>query len=114
MLGWDSIVEFAMSLPHVTESTWDGTPALEVNGSVFAHVLPDLDVLVIVCSRGEKEAQLSFGDPAMFTLPHYKGYGSILIRLEEYDYINDLEELLTEAWRITLAQSEDGRETLTP
>ena len=105
MLTWDSIVEFGKTLPGVEESTWDGTPALKVKGRVFTHLRPHDEVLVLVCTPGEKAAQLSSGDPAMFTEPQYAGYGAILIHLEQYDFINDLEELLTEGWRVTLEQT---------
>ena len=105
MLAWDSIAEFGKTLPDVEDSTWEGAPALKVNGKVLAHLRTEDDVLVIVCTPGEKEAQLSSGDPAMFTEPQYDGYGVILVRLEQYSFITDLEELLTEAWRITLEQT---------
>lgn len=100
MLTWESIVDFATTLPDVEQTTWEGTPALSTKGRVFAHGRPELDVLVVACSQGEKDLLLISGDPAMFTTPLYHGYGAILINLEPYDYINDLEEILTEAWRI--------------
>lgn len=103
MLAWESIVEFATKLPDVEQTTWEGTPALSTKGTVFAHTRPELNVLVIACSQGEKDLLLTSGDPAMFTVPLYDGYGAILINLDRYDYINDLEELLTEGWRIMRA-----------
>ena len=100
MLAWEPIVQFCSHLPDVEESTWEGTPALATRGRVFTHIRPELDVLVVACSQAEKDLLLSSGDPAMFTAPMYDGYGAILINLEPYDYINDLEEILTEGWRI--------------
>ncbi len=87
------------SLPEVDESTWYGTPALKVRGKGFVRLRGEPDGLtVLMCSLEEKEALLASGDPAFSTIPHYDGYGAVLVDLDRVDP-SHLAELVTEAWR---------------
>lgn len=106
MATWESVVEYAKTLPDVEETTWDGTPELSVHGKGFVRHIPEGNTLVIMCTLGEKEVLLASGDPAIFTTPDYDGLGAILTRLDDYAEITDLEELITEAWRISAGRAE--------
>jgi hypothetical protein len=62
--------------------------------------VPRPDVLVVrVSSEGEKQMLLSADPDKFFTTAHYNGYPAILIRLPRID-IEELTELITDAWRI--------------
>jgi hypothetical protein len=46
---------------------------------------------------GAKEALLADDESVFFTTPHFDGYAAILVRLDRIA-IEDLEEVVTEAW----------------
>jgi len=50
-----------------------------------------------VADLAEKEAVLSAGGPAFFTIPHFDGYAAVLIQLDEVDDAA-LREALVDAW----------------
>lgn len=110
MTTWESVVEYGKTLPDVEEATWDGTPELTVRGKGFVRHLPVENTLVIMCTSVEKDILLRSGDPALFTTHDYDGFGAILARLDEYDEVTDLEELILEAWRITEARTRENEE----
>jgi hypothetical protein len=106
---------FALTLPETTSTpSYGGAPALRVNKRMFARLrgemADDLDdltgepygevLMVGVADLGEKEALLTSGDDAWFTVPHYDGYPAVLVRLGRLDdaHEEELFELLTEAW----------------
>ena len=61
--------------------------------------VPCPDVLAVrVANLGEKELLLASGEDKIFTEPHYNGYPAVLVRLAAID-TDELEALLTEAWR---------------
>ena len=91
--------------------SYGGAPALRVNKKMFARLRGEMaedvdeltgapygEVLMVgVADLGEKEALLSSGDHAYFTVPHYDGYPAVLVRLTLVDEA-ELRELLVEAW----------------
>lgn len=100
MTSWKDVVGLASQLPEVEESTSYRTPSLKVAGKNFARLRTEAEGgLMLLCDPAEKEALLASGDPAFFTIPHYDGYGSILVDLEKVDSAQ-LRELIEEAWRI--------------
>ena len=100
MATWESLVEFAKTLPEVEESTWFNSPSLKVRGKGFIRLRSEAEGgVVVMCSLDEKEALLQSGDAAFYTTPHYDGYGAILVDLDAADP-GHLNELVIEAWRI--------------
>lgn len=99
-MNWPSLVAFAKSLPEVEESMWFNSPSLKVRGKGFVRLRSEAEGgVVVMCSLDEKEALLQSGNPAFYTTPHYDGYGAILVNLDLIDE-EQLNELVTEAWRI--------------
>ncbi|MDT7710225.1 MAG: hypothetical protein QOG20_5832 [Pseudonocardiales bacterium] len=96
-MTWDDVVTIAGGLPEVELSTSYGTPALKVRRKLFARLREDGSV-VLMCPLEEKEALLASGNPALFTTPHYDGYGSVLVDLDRVDPVQ-LTELVQDAWR---------------
>jgi hypothetical protein len=67
--------------------------------------IENLDVLAVrVANAVEKEMLLASDPETFFTEPHYNGFPAILIRLEAIG-ADELEELLTDAWRCQAPRS---------
>lgn len=67
--------------------------------------VPQPKVIAIrVADLIEKEALLASDTVKFFTEDHYNGYPAVMVRLEEID-LDELEELLTDAWRCTAPPS---------
>jgi hypothetical protein len=93
----DDVRELALALPETVEKPSYGTPGFRVADRLFARVREE-DVLVVwVADLGEKEMLLQSEPEKFFTVPHYDGHPSVLVRLAEVDR-TELGELLTDAW----------------
>lgn len=100
MATFDDVRRIALSLPETSEGSLYGTPGFRVRKHAFARLRPEGDVLVVwVADEGEKEALLTTRPDIYFTLPHYDGHPSVLVRLPAIP-LDELQEILTEAWRV--------------
>ena len=102
----------ALALPATTEKLSYGTPAFFVRGKLFARLTDHEGALMVRCADlDEKDALLAAEPGALFTVAHYDGYPSVLVRLEQVA-ADELAELLTDAWRtrapVTLLRSFDA------
>ncbi len=89
-----------MSLPATTEKPSYGTPGFRVRDKLFARMRPEGDSVVVWCADlGEKEALIATEPDKFFSLPHYDGYPSVLVRLAALD-VDEMTEVLTESWRL--------------
>jgi hypothetical protein len=112
MTTFDDVREICLSLPETAEGTSYGTPGFRVKGKAFVRLRED-DVLVVwVTDLGEKEALIRSEPDVFFTLPHYDGHASVLVRLSAIGR-EELREVLTDAWRARapkrLLAEPDGR-----
>lgn len=99
-MTWADVVATAQRFPEVEESTSYGTPAIKVRGKLMARLRTGPDALMIrVTDLGEKQALLQGEPDAFFTIPHYDGHASVLVRLEVVDP-QLLSELIEDAWRM--------------
>jgi hypothetical protein len=101
----------ALSLPETEERPSYGTPGFRVKDRLFARIREE-GVLVVWCAdEGEKDFLLRADPEKFFTIPHYDGHASVLVRLAAVEP-DELAELLTEAWRVRapkrLAESLDA------
>ena len=95
----DDVRRLALSLPETTEKPSYGTPGFRVKDRLFARMRED-DLLVVWCWDLDEKKALIESEPDKFcTVAHYDGYPMVLVRLEAVE-IDELEELLTESWRI--------------
>lgn len=103
-MTWQQIVDFATTtFPDTAESTSWGTPSLKVKDKMVARLRTEREAtgaLALKCSLGDKQALVEGDDPAFFTLPHYDGYGYVLVDLDRVD-ADELRELITDAWLMT-------------
>ncbi len=112
MATWDDVRRIALALPETTERSSRDTVEWTVKNKGFVWERPlrrrDLEALgdkapdgpilaAWVPDLGAKEALLADDPQSYFTTPHFNGYPVILVRLELIT-IDDLTELITEAW----------------
>ena len=121
MATFEDVRRLGMELPDVVESTSYGTPALKVRKKGFCRMwgerehrrdqVFDTEVLVLFCDLEMKAVLLKNHPEVLFTVPHYDGYGSVLVRLADVD-LDDLAEWLEESYRTkappTLLRQLDG------
>jgi hypothetical protein len=90
----------ALSLPATAEKPSYGTPGFRVKDKLFARIREEGDVLVVwVEDEGEKQAMIASEPEKYFTTRHYDGHPTVLVQFGAIE-IDELAELLTEAWRI--------------
>jgi hypothetical protein len=115
----------ALTLPEAVEGTTGFAFSVMNKGKAkgFAWVwqervhpkkarVPNPDVLAVrVTDEAEKEELIAADPDVFFTEPHYNGFPAVLVRLAAVD-IDELRELLTDAWRCqapkALVQEFDG------
>ena len=95
----DDVRRIALSLPETTEKPWYGTPGFRVKDKGFLRIREEAEggLVVFLPDEGEKEALLASEPDKFFTTPHYDGYPTVLVRLEEVD-VDELTELITDSW----------------
>jgi hypothetical protein len=110
----DDVRRLALALPKVVEIPSDGFD-FRVAGKGFVWSYPErrpgkprlirTDVAVLyVGDEGEKQALLRGEPDLFFTAPSYDGWPLVMLRLELVDEVR-LEELVTDAWRMRLADA---------
>ena len=121
MVTFDDVRRIGLQLPEVTESTWYGTPGLKVRKKGFCRLwgerehrrdgVHDTEVLVLFCELEMKPVLLENHPDVLFTVPHYDGYGAVLVRLADAD-IDDVADWLEDSYRRvappTLVRQLDG------
>ena len=113
MASWDDVRRIALGLPETSEApSYNGNASWKVRDKGFVWERPlrtsDLKALgdeapdgpilgVRVEHVGAKEALLADDPAVFFTTPHFDGYPAVLVQLEKIS-IEELEELIVEAW----------------
>jgi len=113
MASWDDVRRLALALPEMTEEGGD-QPRWRVRKKlvVWARPLREGDlvhlgpsapsgpVLGVRTADLDTKAELTEAEgPVVFTTPHFDGYPSVLVRLDDADE-GLLEELITDAWLV--------------
>jgi len=112
LAGWEDVRRIALELPGTAEHpspdashwkvkdklfVWE-RPLRRADYQALGAEAPDGPILAArVPDLGAKEALLTDDPGVYFTTPHFDGYPSILIRLEEIS-VDELEEIMIEAW----------------
>jgi len=100
MVTFAAVQELALALPEAEQGTSYGTPAFKVRGTLFARLREEGDVLVVKVDIDYREALTRSEPDTYFITPHYEKYPYVLVRLTNVE-IEDLRELLTNAWRMS-------------
>jgi hypothetical protein len=110
--SFDDVRRIALGLPETSERPQWGNLSWRVRDKSFVWERPlrasDLRALgdtapdgPILGARvehlGAKEALIADDPEVYFTTPHFDGYAAVLVRLERIA-LDELEELITEAW----------------
>jgi hypothetical protein len=92
--------QLALALPEAEErETW-GHPTFRVRNKMFATMATDATTASVKAAPEEQAACVG-SDPETFFVPAYVGkHGWVGIVLDRVDH-EELEELVTEAWRLT-------------
>jgi len=88
----------ALALPETEERPSYGTPGFRVKDRLFARIREPGVLLVWCADEAEKDFLIRAEPEKFFTIPHYDGYPSVLVRLAAVGR-EELTELLTDAWR---------------
>jgi hypothetical protein len=111
MASEDDVRAIALSLPETEERPSYGTPGFRVKDRLFARIREEGVLLVWCADEAEKDFLIRAEPEKFFTIPHYDGHPTVLVRLAAVGR-DELAELLTDAWRVRapkrLAASLDG------
>ena len=109
MATFDDVRRLGMALPEMDESTSYGTPALKVRKKLVCRMwsereynrdsVHDTEVLVVFCELDMKQVLLDNHPDGLFTVPHYDGYGAVLVRLADVD-LDDLADWIEDSYRL--------------
>lgn len=98
-INWNTVRRLGLALPETEESTSYGTPALKVNGKLFARLREEGDIIVVRIDPGQRAMRMVADPTTFFVTDHYVPYPYMLVRLTAVAK-DDLAELLHDAWRI--------------
>jgi hypothetical protein len=112
MVGFDTVREVGLSFPRVEVGTAYGSPALKVDGKMFAciaiHKSAEPNSLA-VRMEFDKRDELIAADPRTYYLTdHYVDYPVVLIRLARVDRAA-LHDLLQVGWRFATRKKMTNR-----
>lgn len=99
MATFEDARKIALAMPFVVETTSYGTPAFKARGKLFARLLPEGDVLMVVVDPLARDALVETKPKLFFVTKHYENYPMVLIRLAKVDRAL-LREMLHDARRI--------------
>ena len=105
-ISFDTVREFARTLPEVEESTMYGSPALKVGGKMFAclaaHKSAEPDSLIVCVGFPERDELIAAAPDTCYLKDHYVNYPVVLVRLNRVNP-EMLRDLLVAAHRFVLA-----------
>ncbi|WP_419944820.1 MmcQ/YjbR family DNA-binding protein [Candidatus Poriferisodalis sp.] len=109
MATFSDVLRLGVELPEVVESTSYGTPALKVRKKLVCRMwgereynrddVHDTEVLVLFCELEIKQVLLDNHPDVLFTVPHYDGYGAVLVRMADVD-LDDLADWIEDSYRL--------------
>lgn len=102
-VDFTTVRRLGLTLPGTVEGTTYGTPALKVNGKMFAcvtsHRSAEPNTLAVRMDFEHRDALIA-EDPATYYLKdHYLNYPVVLVRLSKVSE-DELSDLLQGAWRL--------------
>jgi hypothetical protein len=86
-----------LSFPGVEEGPCYGTAGFRVRGKFLARLRDNDTTLVVKCGDIERDLRMQADPDTFFTTDHYRGYPTVLVRLDSVTR-DDLREVLEVAW----------------
>jgi hypothetical protein len=86
-----------LTLPGVEEGPCYGTAGFRVCGKFLARFRDNDTVLVVKCGDIERDLRMQAEPRTFFSTDHYRGYPTVLIRLDSVTK-DDLRDVLEVAW----------------
>jgi hypothetical protein len=96
----------ALALPATEERpSYNGTASFRVKSrTMFAREREDGESIAVKIEPGEREALVAMQPETFVVTPHYENHPWVIVRLASVDP-EELDELLTEAWRMTASKT---------
>jgi hypothetical protein len=88
-----------LALPGVEEAPSYGTAGFRVRKKFLGRLRDHDTVLVVKCGFEERDIRLRADPDTYFVTDHYRGYPTVLVRLDRVRE-DDLAELLEHTWRL--------------
>jgi hypothetical protein len=112
-LTFATVRKLGLDLPDVEEGTTWGTPALKVDGKMFAciasHKSAEPGTLVVRIPFNQRDEMIATEPDIYYLKDHYVGYPCVLVRLSRIRE-DALRDLLLTGWRFVSATGK-GRGT---
>jgi hypothetical protein len=101
----DAVRRLALALPRTEERpSYNGTAGFRVRSrGLFAREREDGETIALKIDYGERRALTAMQPETFLVTAHYENYPWVIVRLATVDP-GELEELLTEAWRLTASK----------
>jgi len=96
----DTARRIFLALPGVEEGPCYGTAGFRVRKKFLARLRDQDTVLVVKCGFDERDFRLRADPDAFFTTDHYRGYPTVLVRLDRVAE-DELAALIEHAWRLS-------------
>jgi hypothetical protein len=102
----DAVRRIALALPRTEERpSYNGTAGFRVKSrGMFAREREDGETIALKIDYGERSALTAMQPETFQVTPHYENYPWVIVHLATVDP-GELEELLTEAWRLTASKT---------
>jgi hypothetical protein len=109
MASWNDVRRIARRLRDAEETTSYGKPCFKVGGKLFAWMSPHEPGALVVRVESDEQSFIAAARPDLFFVtPHYRGYGSVLVRLEVAT-ARDLADPIEQSYGLVLASKKRRR-----
>lgn len=99
-VSYRSVVECALALPGVVESTSYGTPALKVRDKLMVRLKEDARTVVLRTTWEDRERLMAVYPDVFFFTEHYRKYPWVLFELARMKQ-SLLAPVVLAAWRLS-------------
>ncbi len=96
-VNFDTVRRIALEFPGVEEGVSYGTAAFRVKGKFLSRLREDGETLVVKCGFDERDFRMQADPETFFNTDHYRGYPTVLIRLNRVSP-KALREVFEQAW----------------
>lgn len=103
-LAYQTIVDEALRLPGVVESSSYGTPALKVVNKLMIRLKEDAETIILRSTWEDTERLMAIDRAAFYITDHYRGHPWVLLRLKRAG-LPGFRSTLHAAWRLCASKA---------